>query len=170
MKPKFINAHMAAAEVYAQLSSAVRLKVGCVIVKDNTIIGIGYNGMPSGWDNECEHVEFVPDSPKLDYPTMKSQGYFFGSYKDFAGWTRRTTKYEVLHAETNAIAKVARSTHSTEGADLFVTHAPCIDCAKLIYQSGINSVYYRDTYRSEDGLNFLKKCNVEVNHVKNLSI
>ena len=160
---------MAAAEVYAQLSSAVRLKVGCVIVKENTIIGIGYNGTPSGWDNECEDVEFVPDSLELDYPTMKSQGFIFGSCKEFAGWARTKTKYEVLHAETNAIAKVARSTQSTDGADLFVTHAPCIDCAKLIYQSGIKSVYYRDTYRSEDGLNFLKKCNVEINHVKDLS-
>ena len=159
---------MAAAEVYAQLSSAVRLKVGCVIVKENTIIGIGYNGTPSGWSNECEDVEFIPYSPELDYDEMKSQGYIFGSDKDFAGWARTKTKYEVLHAETNAIAKVARSTQSTDGADLFVTHAPCIDCAKLIYQSGIKSVYYRDTYRSEDGLNFLKKCNVEINHVQNL--
>lgn len=159
---------MAAAEVYAQLSSAIRLKVGCVIVKDNTIIGIGYNGMPSGWDNICEHMEFVPDSPELDYETMTADGYRFGSAKEIAGWTRLTTKYEVLHAETNAIAKVARSTNSTEGADLFVTHAPCIDCAKLIYQSGIKSVFYRDTYRNEDGLNFLKQCNVEVNHVKDL--
>ena len=168
MKEKFVKAHMAAAEVYAQLSSAVRLKVGCVIVKENTIIGIGYNGMPSGWDNECEDVEFIADSPELSYNEMKFQGYFFGCYKDFAGWTRRTTKYEVLHAETNAIAKVARSTNSTEGSDLFVTHAPCIDCAKLIYQSGIKSVYYRDTYRSDEGLNFLKKCSVELIHVENL--
>jgi len=168
MKSKFVNAHMAAAEVYAQLSSATRLKVGCVIVKENTIIGIGYNGMPSGWDNECEDVEFVPDSPELDYETMKSDGYTFGSHKEFAGWVRKKTKYEVLHAETNAIAKVAKSTNSTDGADLFVTHAPCIDCAKLIYQSGIKSVFYKDTYRNDDGLMFLQKCNVEVNYVKNL--
>ena len=146
MKNKFIVAHMEAANVYSQLSSAVRLKVGCVIVKDNTIIGIGYNGMPSGWDNQCEYADYYDDGDFI----IKS-------------------KPEVLHAETNAIAKVAKSTNSTEDADLFVTHAPCLDCAKLIHQSGIKRVFYRDTYRSEDGLNFLKQCNVEVENVKELS-
>jgi dCMP deaminase len=75
------------------------------------------------------------------------------------------TKPEVLHAETNAIAKLAKSTESGADAVLFVTHAPCLDCAKLVYQSGINSVYYRNSYRNEDGINFLKKCNVEVNKI-----
>ena len=143
MKEKFIDAHMNAAEVYAELSSAKRLHVGCVIVKDNTIIGIGYNGMPSGWDNVCETVKF----------------------KDFTGTVLMKSKPEVLHAETNAIAKVSRSSNSTDNADLFVTHAPCLECAKLIYQSGIKSVFYRDTYRSEDGIQFLQKCNVEVKQI-----
>jgi len=134
MKEKFIDAHMNAAEVYAELSSAKRLHVGCVIVKDNTIIGIGYNGMPSGWTNECEDED-------------------------------NTSKPEVLHAETNAIAKVAKSTNSTDGATMFVTHAPCLDCAKLIYQSGINSVYYRHSYRDNLGIEFLKQCNVELCHI-----
>ncbi len=131
---------MKAAQVYAELSTAVRLQVGCVIVKDNTIIGIGYNGMPSGWDNVCETVKF----------------------KDFTGTVLMKSKPEVLHAETNAIAKVSRSSNSTDNADLFVTHAPCLECAKLIYQSGIKSVFYRDTYRSEEGIQFLQKCNIEV--------
>jgi dCMP deaminase len=134
---------MKAAQVYAELSTAVRLQVGCVIVKDNTIIGIGYNGMPSGWDNVCETVKF----------------------KDFTGTVLMKSKPEVLHAETNAIAKVSRSSNSTDNADLFVTHAPCLECAKLIYQSGIKSVFYRDTYRSEDGIQFLQKCNVEVKQI-----
>jgi len=125
---------MKAAQVYAELSTAVRLQVGCVIVKDNTIIGIGYNGMPSGWTNECEDEN-------------------------------NKSKAEVLHAETNAIAKVAKSTNSTDGATIFVTHAPCLDCAKLIYQSGINSVYYRHSYRDNLGIEFLKKCNVELCHI-----
>jgi len=142
MKQKYIDAHMKAAQVYAELSSAERLKVGCVIVKDNTIIGIGYNGMPSGWDNECET-----------------------SYKVFPGTEMSKTRPEVLHAETNAIAKVARSNSSTDNADLFVTHAPCMECAKLIYQSGIKSVYYKDTYRTNIGIDFLKKCNVEVKEI-----
>ena len=134
---------MKAAQVYAELSTAVRLQVGCVIVKDNTIIGIGYNGMPSGWDNVCETVKF----------------------KDFTGTVLMKSKPEVLHAETNAIAKVSRSSNSTDNADLFVTHAPCLECAKLIYQSGIKSVFYRDTYRSEEGIKFLQKCNVEVKQI-----
>ncbi len=75
------------------------------------------------------------------------------------------TKPEVLHAETNAIAKLAKSTESGLGASLFVTHAPCLDCAKLVYQSGINTIYYRNTYRSEDGLQFLQKAGVTINKV-----
>ncbi len=85
MKEKFIHAHMKTAEVYADLSSARRLHVGCVIVKNDTIIGIGYNGMPTGWDNNCEE--------EISWPTGEIQ--FLKS------------KPEVLHAETNAIAKVA---------------------------------------------------------------
>lgn len=138
MKQKFIDAHMKVAEVYAQLSSAVKLHVGAIIVKNDRIISIGYNGMPSGWENNCEDV--LDDGSLLSKP-------------------------EVLHAETNAIAKLARSSESGEGASIFITHAPCLQCAKLIYQSGINSVYYRNTYRSDDGLNFLSKCNIEVEKI-----
>jgi dCMP deaminase len=139
---KFANAHMKAAEVYSQLSSAVRLQVGCVVVKDNTIIGIGYNGMPSGWDNNCEDEIIIEEDEK-----------FIKGLK---------TKPEVLHAETNALAKIARSTNSSDGASMFITHAPCLDCAKLVYQSGIKSVYYRNSYKNTDGIDFLNKCNVEV--------
>ena len=149
MKPKLIGAHMAVAETYAKLSSAKRLQVGCVIVKNDTIIGIGYNGMPSGWDNNCEEMSIIQDEI--------SPGVF--------SMTKRTelkTKPEVIHAEINSISKVARSTNSSEDADMFITHAPCIECAKSIFQSGIRRVFYKDTYRSEDGLHFLQKCNVEV--------
>lgn len=140
---KFQIAHMETAEVYAKLSSAKRLKVGCVIVKSDTIIGIGYNGMPAGWDNNCENtIGYSKGEPVLK------------------------TRPEVLHAETNAITKVARSTNSTEGASMFVTHAPCIECAKLIHQSGINSVYYRENYRNEDGLDFLNQCGIIVTNLK----
>jgi len=159
MKKKFIDAHMKTAEVYAELSSAKRLHVGCVVVKDNTIIGIGYNGMPAGWDNNCEDTEYIlKDECYYTEFQMKEHGYT----ETVHGWTRNKTKREVLHAETNALAKIARSTNSSEGATLFVSHAPCLDCAKLIHQSGINSVYYRNSYRNDDGINFLKKCNVAV--------
>ena len=144
MKRKFILAHMKVAEVYSELSSAKRLKVGAVIVKDDTIIGIGYNGMPSGWTNQCEDTVAPIEG---DAPTLK-------------------TKPEVIHAESNAISKVARSTNSTEGSYMFVTHAPCLDCAKLIHQSGITRLYYKNTYRNEDGIKFLEKCGVKIMNIE----
>jgi len=149
MKQKFIDAHMKAAEVYAELSSAKRLHVGAIIVKNDRIISIGYNGMPAGWDNNCEDMFIIQDeiSPGVYSLTKR---------------TELKTKPEVLHAETNAIAKLAKSSESGEGATMFITHAPCLDCAKLVYQSGINSVYYRNTYKNDDGLKFLEKCNIKV--------
>ena len=150
---------MKAAEVYAELSSAVRLHVGCVIVKDNTIIGIGYNGMPSGWDNNCEELEYV-----LKSECQQSDKFMLhNGFRETAhGWSKLHSKPEVLHAETNAIAKVSRSTNSSDGASLFVTHAPCLECAKIIHQAGIKEVYYKNDYRSQAGIDFLKKCEIEV--------
>ena len=142
MKQKWIDAFMDTAERFAQLSSAKRLQVGAVVVKDNRIISIGYNGTPSGWDNNCEYEE----GDELG-------GYFL------------KTKPEVLHAETNAIAKLAKSTESGENSTLFVTHSPCLDCAKLVYQSGINTVYYRNSYRDESGIQFLEKAGVQVKQI-----
>ena len=139
MKQKFIDAYMDVAERFAQLSSAVRLQVGAIVVKDDRIISIGYNGMPAGWDNVCENI-IGYDKGK---PVLNS-------------------KPEVLHAEANAITKLARSSESGDGAAIFVTHAPCIDCAKLIYQSGIDTVYYRTSYRDTSGVDFLAKSDVEV--------
>jgi dCMP deaminase len=144
---------MKAAEVYSQLSSARRLQVGCVVVKDNTIIGIGYNGMPSGWDNDCEKRSYINIDPKWQYLDEDGSTYSL------------VTRPEVLHAESNALAKIARSTNSSEGASVFVTHAPCLDCAKMMYQAGINSVYYRNSYRDTSGVDFLKQCNIEVEQV-----
>ena len=166
MKPKYIKAHMEVAGTYARLSTARRLQVGALIVKEDRIISIGYNGMPSGWDNNCEDIVFVTEAKAKDYDTMVAEGYTFGVDKDTAGWAKTVTKPEVLHAEANAIAKVARSPESAEDAVLFVTHAPCIECAKLIYQSGIKQVFYRDNYRSEAGIAFLKQAGVTINKVE----
>jgi dCMP deaminase len=152
---KFANAHMKAAEVYSQLSSAIRLQVGCVVVKDNTIIGIGYNGMPSGWTNDCENKVFA-NAWSVDNEVWEYQE------EDSGHPYNLKTKPEVLHAETNALAKIARSTNSSDGASMFITHAPCLDCAKLVYQSGIKFVYYRNSYKNTDGIDFLNKCNVGV--------
>jgi dCMP deaminase len=163
MKTKFIDAHMKAAEVYAELSSATRLHVGCVVVKDNTIIGIGYNGMPTGWDNVCEDIEYV--LKEECYATDESM-LQNGFTENVHGWSRKKTKREVLHAETNALAKIARSTNSSEGSSLFVTHEPCLDCAKIIHQAGIKEVFYRNPYpRANGGAEFLKNCGVEVSVV-----
>lgn len=141
MKKKFVKAYMDVATRFSQLSYAKRLQVGAIIVKDDRIISIGYNGMPSGWDNNCENVIVDGISSELK------------------------TKPEVLHAESNAIAKLAKSVESGEGATMFITHSPCIECAKLIYQSGISSVYYHKQYRSNDGINFLSKSKVHVERI-----
>jgi len=143
MKQKWVDAFMDTAERFAQLSSAVRLKVGAVVVQDNRIVSIGYNGTPAGWTNVCE--ENIHD--------------------DNGDVIRNQTKDEVIHAEANAISKLARDGERGNGADLFCTHAPCIHCAKLIYGAGIKKVYYRSTYRDELGLDFLKKCNIDIEKV-----
>ena len=157
MKEKFRNAYMKVAETFAGLSSARRLHVGAIVVKDDRIISIGYNGMPSGWDNNCEDKFYCDDGDYKEQLFPKDANQWM-SYK-------LVTKPEVLHAETNAIAKLAKSTESGIGADMFITHAPCLDCAKLVYQSGINSVYYRNAYRNESGIEFLEKAGVKVERI-----
>lgn len=149
MKPKLLDAYMKTAETFAECSTAKRLHVGAIVVKDDRIISIGYNGMPSGWDNNCEYqVTEYRDVTKSWLPTGETK-----------------TKPEVLHAETNAIAKLAKSNESGLGATMFITHAPCLDCAKLVYQSGINTVYYRNSYRDEIGIQFLEKAGVTIEKV-----
>ena len=140
MKTKFIPMYMEIAEIVSKQSSAKRLQVGAIVVKDDRVISIGYNGMPAGWTNECEEV--------------------IEQHEDGGQVTR--TKDEVIHAEANAISKLARSNDSGLGSDMFISHAPCVHCAKLIYGAGINTVYYRNSYRDTNGIDFLTKCNIEV--------
>ena len=159
---------MKVAELTSTLSYAKRLQVGAVIVNGNKILATGYNGMPSGWDNNCESFEYMSGDAGgwLDPEEIYERWPFVEDDIDpDLGYARRyrlKTKDEVLHAETNAIAKVSASTESSEGATMFCTHAPCINCAKLIYQSGINSLYYRDTYRDSAGIKFLESSGVNV--------
>ena len=131
---KWQQAYMDTAERFGALSTAKRLQVGAIAVKDNRIISIGYNGMPSGWDNVCEDG-------------------------------KNKTKPEVIHAEANCIAKLAGSHESGRDADMYITHSPCLECAKQIYSVGISRVYYREEYRSKDGVEFLQKCGVEVKQI-----
>jgi len=149
MKPKMISLYMDICERIAQMSVAQRLQVGSLIVKDDNILSYGWNGTPRGWDNECEYT--VPELIDVESRTITP--------------SQLKTKPEVLHAEMNCISKVAKSTLSSEGSTMFCTHAPCIDCAKFIYQSGISSVYYKNDYRSTQGLDFLTKSGVKVNKI-----
>jgi len=128
---RFDITHLEVARVYSTLSTAQRAKVGCIIVKDNRIISIGYNGTPSGWSNICEDEN-------------------------------NETKPEVLHAETNAIAKLASSNESGKDATLYCTHSPCLQCSKLIYQSGITRVVYETDYACRQGPDFLNKAGIKV--------
>ena len=168
MKQKFIDMYMDWANRTAQLSHAKRLQVGAVIVKDDTVISYGYNGMPAGWDNDCEYKDYMSGDAGgwLDPEEIYERWPF--EEEDFdpdIGYARRyalKTKPEVLHAESNAIAKLAKSNDSGNGADIFITHAPCIECAKLIYQSGISRVYYGENYRDDAGIEFLKKSGVNI--------
>lgn len=161
---------MDTAKRFAELSHARRLHVGAIVVKDDRIISIGYNGMPAGWDNNCEDKVWDKGAGGWLSPEEFDEQYPYEGWHEEAGRNVRyglKTKPEVLHAESNAIAKLAKSNDSGDGADLFVTHSPCLDCAKLIFQSGIRRVYYGQNYRDDSGLNFLAKSGIEVNKVDN---
>lgn len=132
---KYDDFYMSVAKLVADLSYALIKKVGCVIVEENRIISYGFNGMPSGFDNLCEIITIG------------------GSM---------TTKHEVLHAESNAISKCAKSTESTQGAILYTTLSPCLECSKLIIQCGIIEVHYFEDYRDTAGLVLLRKANIKI--------
>ena len=171
MKQKFIDLYMYWAERTSKLSHERRLQVGAIIVKNDSVISYGYNGMPAGWDNDCENVEWCSAGGWLSPEEIEDGWPYEGTYLDMhgnemQGRYRLKTKPEVLHAESNAIAKLAKSTNSGLGADLFVTHMPCLDCAKIIYQSGISRVWYGANYRDDSGIKFLEKSGVEVKQIK----
>jgi dCMP deaminase len=165
MKQKYIDLYMDWATRAADLSHAVRLHVGAVIVKDDTVISYGYNGMPAGWDNNCENKVYDPGAGGWLDPEEFDAQYPYEEWHEQAQRLVRyglKTKQEVLHAESNAIAKLAKSHNSGKDADIFITHAPCIDCAKLIYQSGIRRVYFNHNYRDDAGIQFLEKSGIEI--------
>lgn len=135
MKKRMLDFYLAVAHESAKLSRARRLQVGSVIVRGDTILGYGWNGTPPGWDNDCEDVNED------------------GSLK---------TKSEVVHAEMNAILKVAKSHESCKDATLIITHSPCSECAKLILTSGVKTVFYETDYRDDLGIQMLRKGGVEV--------
>lgn len=170
MNLRLTNFYMSLADECAKMSRAVRLQVGAVIIKDDNILSFGWNGTPKGWSNICEEKHWCPDTQSLDtleniveYP---SEGHYIDQQgRELKGRYRLVTKPEVLHAEMNALMKLTKSTHSSDNASIFVTHAPCLECAKGIYQSGIKHLYYRNVYRTDHGLNFLKQCEVSVSKI-----
>jgi len=165
MKPKFQRLYNNIAHEVAKMSHARRLQVGAVIVKDDRVISMGYNGMPAGWENNCEDIVWDPGAGGWLDPDEFDAKYPFEMWNEQAGRNVRyglKTKAEVLHAESNAVSKLAKSNDSGLGADLFVTHAPCMECSKLIFQSGISRVYYSADYRDDSGIKFLKQSGVEV--------
>lgn len=168
IKDKYLGTYMRTARLFAEHSSAKRLHVGAVIVKDDRIISIGYNGMPIGWDNDCEDKVWDAGAGGWLSPEEFDEQYPFEGWHEDAQRVVRyglKTKPQVLHAETNAIAKLAKSSESGDGASIFITHAPCLECAKLIYQSGITQVYYDNTYKTDVGLQFLHKCGIDVERI-----
>jgi dCMP deaminase len=134
------NTYLKMAETWSELSKAKRKKVGCIIVKDGAIISDGYNGTPSGFNNDCEFED--PFNKKL------------------------VTKPEVLHAESNAITKLAKSTQSSNGATVYITISPCVECAKLIVQSGIKRVVFKKIYKNDEGIKILNRAGIKVKCIK----
>lgn len=132
----------------AKQSTAIKLKVGAVIAKDNHIISEGYNGTPKGFNNICEYCN-IGTNYCTEFAHCKQCKHF-------------KTKDEVLHAESNAILKCAKDGIATKNTTLYITHSPCIDCAKLIIQAGIKRVVYLDKYRKDDGIKLLKKYNIKI--------
>jgi len=125
------------ATIWGQLSKARRKKVGCLIVKDSQIISDGYNGTPAGYDNNCEY------ETRFGYET----------------------KPEVLHAESNALMKLAKSVNSSKGSTIYLTISPCFDCTKLIIQAEVKRVVYSEIYRIEKGIEFLRSNGVVADFV-----
>jgi len=135
MKQKLVDAYMDIAERFSLVSDCERLKVGAIIVKNGSILAHGWNGTPSGYKTNCCEDESGKTSPF------------------------------VLHAEQNVLVKMAKSTESIEGAELFCTHSPCPECSKLLAQSGVKKVYYKYNYRITEGLDVLNALGVQTVHV-----
>lgn len=127
-------AYLRMAHEWSKLSHCTRKKVGAIIVKNGMIISDGYNGTPSGFDNDCE---------------------------DETG----ATLWYVLHAEANAISKVARSTNNAQDSTLYLTLSPCKDCSKMVLQVGIKRVVYGRLYKDGEGLQLLRDAGIKVEHI-----
>lgn len=147
------------ARIWSENSYAIRRKVGCLIVKDRMIISDGYNGTPSGFENICEDaICQKPNDP-----------YCPGGLECFnCEFVKLKTKPYVLHAEANAISKLAKSLNNSEGATLYVTDEPCLECSKMIIQAGIKRVVFWRDYHSHDGVQLLLRAGIKIDQISNI--
>ena len=148
------------ARIWSENSYAIRRKVGALVVKNNMIISDGYNGTPSGFENVCEFISDNTLDKDNNVSDVSKRKYL--TYKQNHDGIKLVTKPYVLHAEANAISKLAKSNNSSEGSTLYITDSPCLECSKLIIQSGIVRVVYERQYRITDGIDLLKRANIEV--------
>lgn len=155
---KIDRLYLRMATIWSENSYAVRRQVGCLIVKDNSIISDGYNGTPSGFRNVCE---YEPEATK----EFNDNCTVTALTNDYRAGRKLITYSYVLHAESNAIAKLAKSSNSSEGATIYVTDEPCLECSKMIIQSGIRRVVYSRSYRTHDGIELLKRANIEIKQI-----
>ena len=145
------NYYLSVANLCSQNSKAIRLKVGAIIVKNQQIISDGFNGTPSGFENTCEICKYIDTCEEKRCNCCDKQELI--------------TKPYVIHAESNCLMKSLKNGNSTDGATIYVTHAPCIECAKQIIQSGIKRFVYNNPYRSIDGINLLNRANIQVDQI-----
>ena len=148
------------AKIWSENSYAVRRQVGCLIVKDKMIISDGYNGTPSGFENVCEYLQ------NLDGTIVSCDSLEELNEAKQIGVQKLVTKPYVLHAEANAISKLAKSLNNSDGATLYVTDEPCLACSKMIIQSGIVRVVYWRDYHDHEGTDLLKRAGVQVDKVE----
>ena len=134
-KKKYIDAFMNMACEFSKTSEAKRLQVGCLIVNNGQIISVGVNGTPTGWD------------------TNVCENH------------NNETEWFVRHAEVNALSKIRKSSLSSVGAELYVTHSPCRNCALEIIDSEISKVYYKVGYRDSTGILLLKSYGIDVEQI-----
>lgn len=173
IKSKHVNMYLRIAEAVAQTSSAKRLQVGAVAVKDNKVIGSGYNALPSGIDGDCENKEYdyekyhylMDGSQKITDETLEWLKRTY-PYEDEKGFYRLHTKPEVRHAEANLLLNLARSTESSDGCIVFCTHACCKFCAHDLVDAGIKEFYYKHDYRNTEGLDYLRYRGVAVHKIE----
>ena len=135
MKEKYKLALMDMAERFGKTSEDNRLKVGCLIYKNESIIALGLNGQPPKWPTEvCQ------DENNKTLPTVR-------------------------HAEDSALQKLWNSTETAEGSEVFISHQPCLDCSIKLATAKISKVYYRHKYRCDKGIEYLKSVGIPVERV-----